>query len=60
MSDSNISCLRVFNEKTGLLEYTLLGLVSAGVYNVDIYTFIPNNEVQLINILLYSTFCVRY
>ena len=47
MSDSNILCLRVFNEKTGLLEYTLLGLVSAGVYNVDIYTFIPNNEVTL-------------
>ena len=45
LSYSNISCLRVFNEKTGLLEYTLLGLVSAGVYNVDIYTFIPNNEV---------------
>ena len=60
MSDSNISNLRVFNEKTGLLEYTLLGLVSAGVYNVDIYTFIPNNEVTLIYILLYSTFCVRY
>ena len=45
MAYSNILCARVFNEETGLLEYTLLGLVSAGVYNVDIYTFIPNNEV---------------
>ena len=45
MSYSNISCLRVFNEETGLLEYTLLGLVSAGVESVDVYTFIPNNEV---------------
>ena len=45
MSYFNILCVRVFNEETGLLEYTLLGLVSAGVYNVDIYTFIPNNEV---------------
>ena len=41
----NILCVRVFNEETGLLEYTLLGLVSAGVESVDIYTFIPNNEV---------------
>ena len=41
----NILCVRVFNEETGLLVYTLLGLVSAGVESVDIYTFIPNNEV---------------
>ena len=42
----NILCVRVFNEETGLLEYTLLGLVSAGVESVDIYTFMPNNEVS--------------
>ena len=36
---------RIFNEKTGLLEFTLLGLISAGVKDVDIYTFVANNEV---------------
>ena len=52
MANSNILCARVFNEETGLLEYTLLGLVSAGVYNVDIYTFIPNNEVTYSSLLV--------
>ena len=47
----NILCVRVFNEETGLLEYTLLGLVSAGVESVDIYTFIPDNEVTYSSLL---------
>ena len=36
---------RVFNEKTKLLEYTLFGLISGGVGNVDIYTYIADSEV---------------
>ena len=52
MANSNNLCARVFNEETGLLEYTLLGLVSAGVESVDIYTFIPNNEVSYSSLLV--------
>ena len=41
---------RIFNKETGLLEFTLLGLISAGVKDVDVYTFIANNEVVTIMI----------
>ena len=37
---------RKFNEENGLLEFTLLGLISAGVKDVDVYTFIANSEVD--------------
>ena len=51
LSFSKTKHFRIFNEKTGLLEFNLLGLISAGVKDVDVYTFIANNEVVTRDVL---------